>query len=111
MFDILMTIFGTVLSFAFGMLAFTLQSVMKENAKLKKAKDEAESKEYTAIKEGLQCILRDCLIERHSKYSKRGTISAHGLQNWTLMYKAYKALGGNGLIDHMEEEISELPIE
>jgi hypothetical protein len=26
------------------------------------------------------------------------------------MYKAYKALGGNGMIDHMEVEIQELPI-
>ena len=109
--SILMTIFGGLISFAFAMLGFVLQSVIKENSKLKKAKEEAETKEQTAIKEGLQCMLRDRLIELHGKYTKRESISAHGLQNWMLMYKAYKTLGGNGLIDHMEEEVEDLPIE
>lgn len=108
---ILGAIFGGVISVAVAVLSFMLQSVIKENSQLKKAKEEADTKEYTAIKEGLQCMLRDRLIELHGKYAKRGTITAHGLQNWMLMYKAYKTLGGNGLIDHMEEEISELPIE
>jgi hypothetical protein len=104
-------IIGALVSFAVAMLTFLLQGVIKENNQLKKEKSEAQTKEYNAIKEGLQCMLRDRLIELHGKYTKRGSISAHGLQNWMLMYKAYKTLGGNGLIDHMEEEIEELPIE
>lgn len=104
-------IIGALVSFAVAMLTFLLQGVIKENNQLKKEKTEAQTKEYTAIKEGLQCMLRDRLIELHGKYTKRGSISAHGLQNWMLMYKAYKTLGGNGLIDHMEEEVEELPIE
>ena len=37
-------------------------------------------------------------------------ISSKALESSLLMYKAYKALGGNGMIDHMEEEIQSLPI-
>ena len=104
-------IVGGLVSFAFGMLAFVLKSVYTENVQLRKDKANVESLEQKAIKDGLQCMLRDRLIELHGKYSKRGSITTHGLQNYMLMYKAYKTLGGNGLIDHMEEEISELPID
>ena len=93
-----------------GVLVFILQSVMKENFKLKKEKEEATEQEQNALKEGVLCLLRVKLIEYHTKYTQNNKISSHGLENWLLMYKAYKSLGGNGMVDRMKEEIEELHI-
>ena len=41
---------------------------------------------------------------------KKKYITPKALESGILMYRAYKSLGGNGMIDHMEEEIQQLPI-
>lgn len=111
-------VFTVVTSVVAAMLVFILQSVIKENSKLKKEKEEAvqkkeqaEADKQTALEDGVVCLLRVKLIEYHTKYMRQDTISSHGFQNWMLMYKAYKGLGGNGMIEHMKDEIEELHIE
>lgn len=101
-----------------AMLVFLLQAAIKENRQLKHEKDvqqiereTALAARETALENGVVCLLRVKLIEYHAKYMKLGYISSHALENWLLMYKAYKALGGNGMIDHMKQEIEELHIE
>ena len=103
-------VYSALASLAVAVLSFVLQSVIRENRRLKKEHEDEYKQHWTAIKEGLQCMLRDTLIANHKKYMELGYISTHGLQNWLLMYKAYHALGGNGMIDHMKEEIEELPM-
>ena len=104
-------------SVASAMLAFILQSVIKENHAMKKEREkELKQREKTladrekALENGVVCLLRTKLIEYHSKYTKLDKISSHAYENWGLMYDAYKSLGGNGMIDHMKEEIEELHI-
>ena len=104
----LLTILTSVAS---AMLVFVLQSVIKENRKLKHEQEARHEQRETALENGVLCLLRAEMIEYHSKYTERGTITTHGIQNWLQMYKAYKALGGNGMIDHMKEEIEALHIE
>lgn len=94
-----------------AMLVFLLQSMIKENRKLKHEKDKKQSERESALENGVVCLLRVKLIEYHAKYMKLGHISSHALENWLLMHNAYKALGGNGMIDHMKQEIEELRIE
>ncbi len=105
--DYLVPILTSVVS---GVLVFILQSVIKENRELKKKKDEADTNEQKAVKEGVLCLLRAQLIIYHEKYTRNGSITPHGLESWQHMYKAYKSLGGNGMIEHMKEEIEELHI-
>ena len=93
-----------------GILLFILQSVIKENRELKRKKDEAEEARTSALKEGVVCILRKHLMDEHDIWTTKGYITPKALESGLLMYKAYKTLGGNGMIDHMEEEIQELPI-
>lgn len=100
-----------LVSLAVAMLAFILQAVIKENNKLKREKDEKQEKRDTALENGVVCLLRVKLIEYHAKYMNLEHISTHGLQNWLLMYDAYKTLGGNGMVDHMKEEIERLHIQ
>ena len=101
-----------------AMLVFILQSSIKENRRLKQEAEKArlekevkQEQENNALKEGVLCLLRAKMVEYHTKYMGLGYITSHAYENWTLMYKAYKALGGNGMIEHMNEEIEELHIE
>lgn len=93
-----------------GMLLFILQSVIKENKRMKREKEQRESERETAIENGLVCILRKHLMDEHELWMSKGYITPKALESGLLMYKAYKTLGGNGMIDHMEEEIQDLSI-
>ena len=101
------TILTSVVS---AMLVFILQSVIRENNRLKREKEEKEEEEANALKEGVLCLLRTKMIEYHTKYTSIGCISSHAYSNWCLMYMAYRGLGGNGMIEHMNEEIEALHI-
>lgn len=104
------TILAIISSVASAMLVFLLQSSIRENRKLKKEKEEARSKHEAAIENGMVCVLRKHLMDEHEIWTERGYITSHALENGLAMYRAYKDLGGNGMIDHMEDEIQELPI-
>lgn len=103
-------LFTGIVSFAVAMLAFVLQMVIRENIRLKKEKETQLSNRDKALEDGVVCLLRVKMIEYHTKYMEMQRISSHGLQNWLKMYDAYKALGGNGMIEHMKAEIEELHI-
>lgn len=104
-------VYSGMVSLAVAMLAFILQAVIRENKKLKREREEDNAQRETALENGVVCLLRVKLIEYHTKYMELGYISSHGLQNWLLMYDAYRSLGGNGMIMHMKEEIEKLHIE
>lgn len=103
-------LYSSLASLAVAILAFILQQKLKEIKDLKKERDELKSKKDEAFKNGLLALLRVSLIDAHAKYMGRGYISTHGYQNWVLMYKAYTALGGNGMIVAMNDDIEKLPI-
>ena len=63
-----------------------------------------------ANSKGTMLLLKVQLIEYHEKWIRRGYITKHGLENFTEMYKAYRQLGGNGMVTHLREEIEELKI-
>lgn len=106
-----MTIIIPILtSVASAMLVFILQSVIKENRALKQEREEKSSQRDRSIEEGMVCLLRVQLIEYHAKYTEQGYISTHALQNWKDMYRAYHDLGGNGMVEHLNEEIEELHV-
>lgn len=63
-----------------------------------------------ANSKGTMLLLRVQLIEYHEKWTERGYITKHGLENFIEMYNAYHSLGGNGMVTHLMEEVQELPI-
>lgn len=99
-----------IISLAVAILAYLLKQTIKDNRDLKQQKDQQEALRQTALENGVVCLLRVKLIEYHSRYMEEGRISSHGYENWNLMYKAYKALGGNGMVEHMKDEINGLEI-
>ncbi len=63
-----------------------------------------------ANSKGTMLLLRVQLIEYHEKWTKREYITKHGLENFIEMYDAYHALGGNGMVTQLLQEVKELPI-
>ena len=69
---------------------------------------QSQKKDRGASDKGIMLLLRVQLIEYHNKYMDKGEIPSYAYQNFTDMYDAYHALGGNGMITKMKEEIEEL---
>ena len=108
--DVEVYIYSIVASIVSGVLVFLLQNTIKENKKLRREREEAQHRYDTAMRNGMVCVLRKHLMDDHEYWMAKGYITSHALENGLAMYRAYKDLGGNGMIDHMEEEIQELPI-
>ncbi|MBR5157788.1 MAG: hypothetical protein IKW59_08490 [Clostridia bacterium] len=67
-----------------------------------------QKKDRDANSKGTMLLLRVQLIEYHDKYTKLGEIPSYAYQNFMEMYEAYHALGGNGMVTKMHDEIEEL---
>jgi hypothetical protein len=67
-----------------------------------------QKKERDANARGTMLLLRVQLIEYHDRYVSAESIPSYAYQNFGEMYDAYHALGGNGMITKMKEEIEDL---
>lgn len=65
--------------------------------------------EQIASKHGIQAILRDRIIQMYNFCHDKGYCSIYALENALSMYQAYKALGGNGTIDGLIQEMKDMP--
>ena len=70
---------------------------------LKKQKSDRD-----ANSKGTMLLLRVQMIEYHDKYMTLGSIPSYAYENFCEMYEAYHALGGNGMVTKMFNEISDL---
>lgn len=68
-----------------------------------------KKKENNALKAGLQALLRDRIIQAYNHYVQdRGWIPIYAKESIDACYKSYEALGDNGVIDNLMEQINEL---
>lgn len=97
----------TLVSTAFTVLVTLTVTAVFNHVKEKHKKED----EKTVARDNLLIgLARVQLIEYHDKYMAKGYIPSYVLENYELMYKAYKSLGGNGMITRMHEEILKLPV-
>lgn len=69
----------------------------------------AKKKENNALKAGLQALLRDRIIQAYNHYVQdRGWIPIYAKESIDACYKSYEALGDNGVIDNLMQQINEL---
>ena len=69
----------------------------------------AKKKENDALKAGVQALLRDRIIQAYNHYVQdRGWIPIYAKESIDACYKSYEALGDNGVIDNLMEQINEL---
>ena len=70
-----------------------------------------QKKARDANSKGTMLLLRVQLIEYHDKYVALGEIPSYAYDNFDEMYKAYHALGGNGMVTKMYDEIKSLHLQ
>ena len=97
------TVLLTVIS---GVLVFIVKNLITMNQNLQKEKRTTSD----AISAGVLALLKIQLIEYHDKYMLGNQIPTHVYENFDEMYKAYVALGGNGTIKRMKEDIDKLNV-
>lgn len=69
-----------------------------------------KKKENDALKAGLQALLRDRIIQAYNHYAQdKGWIPIYAKESIDACYKSYEALGDNGVIDSLMEQLNELP--
>lgn len=103
-------IISIILSVISGILVFVVQNLLKENDRLRHEKRETEEKKSKAIANGVLSLLKIQLIEYYDKYMRGDNIPTYVYENWDEMYKAYEALGGNGMVKRMKEDIDRLKL-
>lgn len=96
-----------IVSLVAAMLAFILQSVIRENKELKRKKDEAEKTRETSLETGVRQLLSVRLEEIYGQYAASNTIPRRAYDRWMKLHSAYKGLHGNGTFNHMKTEIEE----
>ena len=101
----MISILLTVIS---GTLVFIIQNLLRENRRLRDERKVKNTTKQDAIANGVVSLLKIQLIEYHRKYMQDGEIPTYVYENWTTMYDAYTALGGNGTVKHMNDDINEL---
>lgn len=97
-----------ILSVVSGALVYIVQNLLKENDRLRHEKRDNEEKKQKAIGNGVLSLLKIQLIEYHDKYMQGENIPTYVYENWDEMYAAYEALGGNGLVKKMKDDIDRL---
>ena len=110
------SVFSAIVSSIAAILVYKLQN-RDHKRELEELERKAESqrledkrqKEYEALKNGVQSMLRDRLIQSALSYEKQGWVDTNALENIGLMYSAYSALGGNGIVTKLFSEMQELP--
>lgn len=82
----------------------------KERKKEKQAREEsAKEREHNkAVDNGVLALLRDRIIDRYNHYTEQEYIPIYGMENVLDMYEAYHALGGNGTVTKLIENLREL---
>ena len=110
------SIFSAIVSSIAAILVYKLQTrdhrreleELERKAESQKLEDKRQ-KEYEALKNGVQSMLRDRLIQSVLSYENQGWVDTNALENIGPMYSAYSALGGNGIVTKLFNEMQGLP--
>lgn len=68
-------------------------------------------KANSAVREGMQALLRDRIIHSYNKYTEQEYCPIYAKENVKRMYAPYHELGGNDVATELMEKILELPTE
>ena len=55
--------------------------------------------------DGIKCLLRSEMLQIYYRHRETETIRQYELENFVMLYEAYKALGGNSFIDKIYGEV------
>lgn len=68
-----------------------------------------KKKENDALKAGVQALLRDRIIQAYNHYvCEKGWVPIYAKESIDACYKSYEALGNNGVIDNLMQQLNDL---
>lgn len=70
-----------------------------------------ESIRNAAMREGVEALLRDRVIQAYNHYHEKGFCPIYAKENVRRMYEAYHSLGGNDVATKLKDELMDLPTE
>lgn len=68
-----------------------------------------EQVKNNAIAEGVQALLRDCIVTGFNKWSDRGFCPIYAKQSLSRVYMAYHNLGGNDVATELYNKLLAMP--
>ena len=71
---------------------------------------EQDRTEEEAIRGGVRCLLREELIRICDRCLERGSVRIHSLESLDDLRKQYTALGGNGAVRKLVEDVKKLEV-
>jgi len=72
---------------------------------------ECKIKEEEMLKDGVQALLKDRIIESYNHYIEIEYCPIYARENVQNMYDKYHALGGNGTVTDLVKKLFDLPTE
>ena len=101
-------IFKTIMQYSSWLLAFTTLLIMVIRPLREKILGirKKERSEY----ESLKCLLRSEIVRIYFQKRKNACLHQYEFENISMLYSAYKELGGNSFVDRIWEEIQEWEI-
>lgn len=110
--EIAVAIITSVGAIILSVVNIILSTVLNNKKLRKKQLDEQTCDIFKRIKVlelASQAILRDRLYAEYNRLIDRGYATYDEKENFENMYKNYHSLGSNGVMDHIREEVTELP--
>lgn len=68
-----------------------------------------QNEQYSALKLGLQAMLRSQMIADYNYWSGKGYAPIYARENFENCWKQYHALGANGVMDDVHNKFIDLP--
>lgn len=91
--------------FAFALVSAALSWGYRRVASEIKEQREKQS----AMEKGIKALLRDRIVQTYNHYKEKGYCPIYALENVEELYVEYQALGGNGTMEKLYEDLKELP--
>lgn len=96
--DILYKLIGQAITGVLGALTVYLGTMYR-----------IKKKENDALKAGVQALLRDRIIQAYNHYvCEKGWVPIYAKESIDACYKSYEALGNNGVIDNLMQQLNDL---
>lgn len=64
-----------------------------------------------AVQNGVQALLRDRMLSSYYSCARKECATVDEKECFEHLYNQYKALGGNGVMEHIRESFMDLPME
>ncbi|MGX8833956.1 hypothetical protein ACWG0P_07055 [Amedibacillus sp. YH-ame6] len=104
------TITTIILSVTTTLLGAIVVGLYKDTKRLRSERKNKNEGREEAMRIGMCSVLREHLVKLHAEATSQGYITRRQRERWEEMFKSYHALGGNGMITDMNDEIRDLPI-